>query len=62
MPRYRTCPLRGNEVEVLDILPECLDILVYGVGGHAADLDEPVVLDEYGVAGQIACNVSVENF
>ena len=34
-----TCPLWGDEVEILDVLPECLDILVDGVGGDAANLD-----------------------
>ena len=33
----------------------CLDILVDGVGGDAANLDQPVVLDEYCVAGQVTC-------
>ena len=41
-------------MEVLNVLPEGLHILVDGVGRHAADLHQSVVLDEDGVAGQIA--------
>ena len=41
-------------MEVLDVLPEGLDVLVDCVRRHAANLDQSVVLDEDGVAGQIA--------
>ena len=40
-------------MEVLDVLPERLDILVDGVRRHAAYLHQSVVLDEDCVAGQI---------
>ena len=40
-------------MEVLDVLPEGLHILVDGVGRHAADLHQAVMLDEDCVAGQI---------
>ena len=43
-------------MEILDVLPEGLDILVDGVRGHTPNLDEPVVLDEDCVASQIAVN------
>ena len=49
-----TCPLWCQEVEVLNILPESLHILVDCIRRHAANLDQSVVLDEDGVAGQIA--------
>ena len=49
-----TCPLRCDEVKVLDVLSEGLDVLVDGVRRHTPDLDEPIVLDEDGVAGEIA--------
>jgi hypothetical protein len=48
-----TCPFWSDKVEILDVLPEGLDVLVYGVGGHAANLHQPIVLDEYCVAGQV---------
>ena len=48
-----TCPLWCKEVEVLDVLPEGLDILVDGVRRHAAYLYQSVVLDEDCVAGQV---------
>ena len=41
-------------MKVLDVLPESLHILVDCVRRHAAYLDQSVVLDEDGVAGQIA--------
>jgi hypothetical protein len=41
-------------VEILDILPEGFHILVNGVGRHTPNLHQPVVLDEYCVAGQVA--------
>ena len=49
-----TCPLWCEEVEVLNILPKSLHILVDCVRRHTANLDQSVVLDEDGVAGQIA--------
>ena len=49
-----TCPLWCQEVEVLDVLPESLHILVDCVRRHAANLHQSVVLDEDCVAGQIA--------
>jgi len=40
-------------VKIFDVFPECFDVLVNGVRGDAADLDEAVVLDEDGVTGQV---------
>ena len=40
-------------MEVLNVLPEGLHILVDGVRRHAANLHQSVVLDEDCVAGQI---------
>ena len=51
---FPTCPLRREEVEVLNVLPESLHILVDCVRRHAANLHQSVVLDEDCVAGQIA--------
>ena len=50
---FPTCPLRREEVEVLNVLPESLHILVDCVRRHAANLHQSVVLDEDCVAGQI---------
>lgn len=36
------------------VLPAGLDVMVDGVGRHGANLHEPVVLDEDGVARQVA--------
>ena len=41
-------------MKIFDVFPEGFDVLVNGVRGDAADLDEAVVLDEDGVAGKIA--------
>ena len=41
-------------MEVLDVLPEGLDVLVDCVRRHTANLDQSIVLDEDCVAGQIA--------
>ena len=41
-------------MKVLDVLSEGLDVLVDGVWRHTPDLDEPIVLDEDGVACEIA--------
>ena len=54
MKSVHTSPLWCQKVEVLDVLPESLHILVYGVRRHAANLHQSVVLDEDCVAGQIA--------
>ena len=40
-------------MQVFDIFSECLYILVNGVRRDTADLNEPVVLDEDGVTGQV---------
>ena len=50
---FPTCPLRREEVEVLNVLPESLHILVDCVRRHAANLHQSVVLDEDCVAGQV---------
>ena len=49
-----TPPLRRKVVQVSDVVPEGLHVLVYDVWGDRADLDEAVVLDEDGVAVQVA--------
>ena len=41
-------------MEVLDIFSEGFDILVNCIRCHAPNLHQPVVLDEYCVAGQVA--------
>lgn len=41
-------------MEVLDVLPAGLDVLVDDVWGDGADLDQPVVLDEDRFASQVA--------
>ncbi len=43
-------------MQVLNVAPVCLDILVDDVRCDGADLDEPVVLDEYRIAREIAVN------
>ena len=40
-------------MKIFDVFPEGFDVLVNGVRGDAADLDEAVVLDEDGVTGQV---------
>ena len=41
-------------MQVFDVVPERLDVLVDDVRRDGADLDEAVVLDEDGVARQVA--------
>ena len=41
-------------MEVLDVLPTGLDVLVDDVRGNGANLDQAVVLDENRLAGQIS--------
>ena len=41
-------------MKIFDVFPEGFDVLVNGVRGDAADLDEAVVLDEDGIARQVA--------
>ena len=40
-------------MKIFDVFPEGFDVLVNGVRGDAADLDEAVVLDEDCVTGQV---------
>ena len=40
-------------MKIFNVFPEGFDVLVNGVRGDAADLDEAVVLDEDGVTGQV---------
>ena len=41
-------------MEVLDVLPTGLDVLVDDVRGNGANLDQTVVLDENRLAGQVS--------
>ena len=43
-------------MKIFHVFPEGFDVLVNGVGSYAADLNEAVVLDEDGVAGQVTVN------
>lgn len=49
-----TSVLGRNEVHIAHVVVAGLDMVVDGVGRHGADLYQPVVLDEDGVAGQVA--------
>ena len=49
-----TSPLRREVVQVPYVVPVGLDVLVDDVGRDGADLDKAVVLDEDGVAVQVA--------
>ena len=49
-----TTPFRTEVVEVLDVLPTGLDVLVDDVRGNGANLDQTVVLDENRLAGQVS--------
>ena len=41
-------------MEVLDVFSEGFDILVDCIWSHTPNLNQPVVLDEYRVTGQVA--------
>ena len=51
-----TSPFGGKVVQVLDVIPAGLNILVNNVGRDGTDFHKAVMLDENCVAGQIAVN------
>ena len=41
-------------MEILDVVPTSLDVLMDDIRGDGANLDQTIVLDKYGIAGKVS--------